>query len=110
MAMCTICGNTVPVEVGPGDGVPHELIGHFKLPVMAYPAPDHCRVGWEAFTGEYQKRTYDVLLPDGEVVRWCWPNAGYMNEAYPSNHKGRRWGIEDGIKVRYSDPKYPPTA
>lgn len=62
---------------------------------------------WQPFDGHYIKRTYDALLPSGEVVRWCWPNAGCMVETYPSGHAGRIWTAKDGIKVRFSDPRYP---
>ena len=62
---------------------------------------------WEPFNGAYLKRTYDVLLPDGEIVPWCWPLAGYIIESYPSDHKGRSWGVDDNIKVRFSHPRYP---
>lgn len=44
---------------------------------------------WKPFDGEYDKKGYDVLLPDGTEVLWCWPNAGFMNA---TDGSGRMWG------------------
>ena len=56
---------------------------------------------WEDFTPEYdyEKKFYDVLLPSGEIVEGCWPNAGYMNGVMQRNGK---WSGTDGVKVRLS--------
>lgn len=56
---------------------------------------------WVDFTEDfdYDKVFYDVLLSNGEIVKHCWPNAGRMNAI---NGDGRKWGGEDGVKVRPS--------
>ena len=56
---------------------------------------------WQDFTPEYDyvKKFYDVLLPSGEIVEGCWPNAGYMNGIMQRNGK---WSGTDGVKVRLS--------
>lgn len=40
------------------------------------------------WNGRYQKEFYDVLLPSGEIVKNCWPNAGKLNEL---TGKRRQW-------------------
>lgn len=52
---------------------------------------------WEPFTGDYEKEFLDVLLPSGEVVYACWPNAGALAAMDGS---GDRWTAEDGVKFR----------
>lgn len=31
---------------------------------------------WKPYTGEYEKRWYDIKLKSGSVILSCWPNAG----------------------------------
>jgi hypothetical protein len=56
----------------------------------AWPRP------WRAWKGRpYQKIEYDVLLPSGEIVPNCWPNAGKINAC---DNTGRSW--ENGVMYR----------
>lgn len=57
---------------------------------------------WQQFTEDfdYLKEFYDVMLPSGDVVKHCWPNAGWMNAI---NGDGRKWSGKDGVKVRLSE-------
>ena len=48
---------------------------------------------------DYWKTFYDVLLPSGEVVINCWPNAGFY---CATDGSGRKWGCED-VLVRPSE-------
>lgn len=50
------------------------------------------------FDGRYVKAYYDALLPGGEVVEHCWPNAGVMCSCDGS---GRVWE-PDECSVRLS--------
>lgn len=54
---------------------------------------------WKDFVDDfrYNKEFYDTLLPSGEIVEQCWPNAGFMTAG-----DGRRWSGKDGVKVRLS--------
>ncbi len=54
---------------------------------------------WVKFTADfdYVKDFYEVLLPTGEIVPLCWPNAGLMNTSDGTN---RRWSPDDNISVR----------
>ena len=49
---------------------------------------------WMKFTDDfdYEKRHYDVLLPTGEIVLACWPNAGKMVRTY-----GHGRGVKDSF-------------
>lgn len=62
---------------------------------------------WTTFTidFDYDKTFYDVLLPNGDVIPNCWPNAGKMN-AFCTN--GKVYSHTDNIKVRIS--QNPPEA
>ena len=61
-------------------------------------------VRWD---GDYEKEFYDVLLPSGEIVKWCYPNAGKMIDVHnkPGTEQ-REWTPEDNIKVKLS-PNHP---
>jgi len=52
-----------------------------------------------AFIEDYEKALYDVLTLEGEMIKWCWPNAGYFL------HGDRQWPISD-VKARLS-PDHP---
>lgn len=52
---------------------------------------------WKPWDGSYEKEWHDVMLPDGEVVEHCWPNAGVM---CASDGTGRMWTHHDNIRVR----------
>jgi hypothetical protein len=54
---------------------------------------------WWPWAGRYDKKWYDVKLPNGELIRHCWPNAGTM---YSQDGSGRAWAVEGKIKVRRS--------
>lgn len=56
---------------------------------------------WEEFTEDYDyiKKFYDVLLPSGQIIKHCWPNAGKM---IATDTTGRIWSVEDNIKVKLS--------
>jgi hypothetical protein len=56
---------------------------------------------WQPFTPDfdYEKAFYDVLLPSGEIVKHCWPNAGWLNTMFGTM---RKWSGTDGVKVRLS--------
>lgn len=55
--------------------------------------------GFKPFEGEYEKQFYDVRLPSGEIVKNCYPNAGFMNE---TGGAGRKWG-EGEVEYRVSE-------
>lgn len=59
---------------------------------------------WRAFLGDgdYDKEWYDVRLPDGQIVKHCWPNAGRMNA---TDGSGQEWGAGQ-CEVRLS-PDHP---
>ena len=73
-----------------------------KVNVEAYLKWSHAQ-DFTTWNGEYDKVHYDVLLPDGELVKHCWPNAGKM---CAMDSKQRSWTKDDGIKVRVS-PTHP---
>lgn len=56
-------------------------------------------VDFKPWSGEYNKQYYDVLLPDGEIVANCWPNAGQM---MAMDGSGRKWSPGDNTLVRES--------
>jgi len=58
--------------------------------------------------GDYEKEFYDVMLPSGELVQWCWPNTGKMVDIHldPGADIQREWTPESGIKVKLS-PDHP---
>jgi len=35
---------------------------------------------WEDCTYDYEKQFYDVMLPNWEILYYCWPNAWKFNE------------------------------
>ena len=72
---------------------------------MATTATAHIATDFVPWDGEYEKEFYDVLLPSGEVVKHCWPNAGFMNDIM-GNGPQRQWSPKDGVKVRPS-PDHP---
>ena len=43
---------------------------------------------WHEFDGDYSKDWYDVRLPDGKIIKHCWPNAGFM---VATDGTGREW-------------------
>lgn len=52
---------------------------------------------------DYEKEFYDVLLPSGEIIKHCWPNAGVMNEVYHGvENSGRNFSAQDGVKIQLS--------
>lgn len=44
---------------------------------------------WQPYNGEYEKKMQDVKLKNGDIVFYCWPNAG-------------QWGIFN----KKNNPKY----
>jgi len=34
---------------------------------------------WQPYNGHYQKAIQDIILSNGEIVTYCWPNAGFWN-------------------------------
>lgn len=45
---------------------------------------------WAPYTGEYEKKWYNVMLATGEVIRDCWPNAGGFHSFHEvDQHLGR---------------------
>ena len=60
-------------------------------------------VPWDGVT--YEKDFYDVLLPSGEIVPNCWPNAGKLNE---TRSPFRQFLLSDRVCARLSlNPPYP---
>ena len=55
---------------------------------------------WKQFTGDYEKGWYDIILPDGTVHKYCWPNAGYMNACHSG---GGKFSKDDNIKFKRSE-------
>jgi hypothetical protein len=49
---------------------------------------------WKPFTENYEKWSYEVLLPDGTMLKNGWPNAGKMHAG------GKVYLPSDDIKVR----------
>ncbi len=64
------------------------------------PLPEKDWAEWQPFTEDfdYEKKFYDVLLPNGTIVEQCWPNSGIMNAIMT---KGRYYP-KDNVKVRIS--------
>lgn len=58
---------------------------------------------FKAWTGDYEKKWYDIRLLSGEVIESCWPNAGCMNS---NDGSGRSWKPEDGIEFRLGECPY----
>lgn len=52
---------------------------------------------FKPWDGEYNKQFYDVLLPNGDILKACWPNAGKM---VSMDGSGRMWSVDDRIQVR----------
>ena len=50
---------------------------------------------------DYDKECYDVLTPERDVVKQCWPNAGFY---CAMDGSGRRWRC-DAVEVRLSDKR-----
>lgn len=34
---------------------------------------------WSRYDGDYEKSMQDIKLKNGDVVLFCWPNAGFWN-------------------------------
>lgn len=51
---------------------------------------------WHRFTGRYEKRMYQVKLPDGYIIL-AWPNAGKLNAM---DGTGREFTEADGVEIR----------
>ena len=49
------------------------------------------------YTGDYDKRFYDVKLADGTIIPRCWPNAGKL---VAMDGSGRMWDENDSIWIR----------
>lgn len=50
---------------------------------------------WQPYSGEYLKQWYDVRLKNGDVVKDCWPNAGFFHSFDEQDqHRGRIAGSE----------------
>lgn len=49
---------------------------------------------------DYVKDFYDVKLPDGIIIKKCWPNGGFMNR---TDGKSGKWGAKDNIEVKISE-------
>ena len=60
--------------------------------------------GWKVARddGDYAKRHYDVLTEEGEIVKHCWPNAGFFHAV---NGDTRKWKVTE-IKARRSTDDY----
>lgn len=61
------------------------------------------RLLWQPFTEDfdYEKKFYDVQLPDGTVIEQCYPNSGVLNAINGSPGKAV-YTHKDNIKVRLS--------
>lgn len=55
---------------------------------------------WQEWAGDYDKRMYDVLLPDGTIIEQCWPNAGEFHA--PTDEK---YNVE-GMSIRVSEKQF----
>lgn len=60
---------------------------------------------FQLWDGNYTKQFYDIITPEGELVKWCWPNAGRM-VVFHGNCKTGSFVEGDKIKVRPS-PDHP---
>jgi len=43
---------------------------------------------WIKFTGDYEKKFYDIKLTDGTEILHCWPNAGNFHSKCGMHVKG----------------------
>lgn len=34
---------------------------------------------WQVYTGEYEKKWYDIKMNNGIIIKDCWPNAGMFH-------------------------------
>ena len=84
---------TIPVEVHPTKKQTDAIkIENFKRAGHTHLYNYH---EWLPWTGNhYIKSFYDVMLPDGSVIKYCWPNAGKMNAP-----GGRKFTEYDDIRV-----------
>jgi hypothetical protein len=55
---------------------------------------------WLDFTGHYDKHECDVMLKDGTVIEYCWPNNGFFTKVKDSK---TMIYFKDVNKVRYHD-------
>lgn len=62
---------------------------------------------WAPYSGEYLKRWYDVKLKNGDIVKDCWPNAGFFHSFDEEDQfKGRIPGSEVAEVQEVDDPFY----
>lgn len=55
---------------------------------------------WTDFDGHYEKHECDVMLKDGTIVEYCWPNGGSFVQV--ENTK-TIINVADVAKIRYHD-------
>lgn len=58
---------------------------------------------WQEWTGQYDKRMYDVMLPDGTIIEQCWPNAGEFHAT--DGIDGKKYNVE-GMSIRVSKKQF----
>jgi hypothetical protein len=35
---------------------------------------------WRDFNGHYEKHECDIMLKDGSIIEYCWPNNGFFSK------------------------------
>jgi len=55
---------------------------------------------WVDFNGRYEKHECDIMLKDGTIIEYCWPNSGSFSQVA---NKKVNIPISDVMKIRYHD-------
>jgi hypothetical protein len=64
---------------------------------------------WQPYNGDYQKKMQDIKLKNGDIVYFCWPNAGEWGVWNASNnpkHYGQSIKNSEVAEVRLTHVKY----
>ena len=75
----------------------HEECAHLATTVLPFDNP------FRPWDGDYEKVHYDVLLKDGTMRKWCWPNAGKFHDGHGD---GRTITAKEILGIRES-PNHP---
>lgn len=59
---------------------------------------------WIDFDGQYEKHECDIMLKDGTIIEYCWPNGGSFNKIKRKNNEEKiKINADEVLKIRYSD-------
>jgi len=57
---------------------------------------------WVEFKGFYDKHECDIMLKDGTIIYYCWPNSGSFT-VLGDDGKGQIFKGDEVAQIRYKD-------